>query len=137
MNPYTPLVGLLLLVIAFIGGCVHGKRGAEQACGNAVGIAGAAIKGAQDARDGAIDAIGAQTTAGRDAALNDTRSTAHASAERIRTVVVPGDCRDVDPVVLRETGEGIDRVNTKIRGGLRQRAPGGDSAAAGDQPRAR
>jgi hypothetical protein len=137
VNPYTPLVAALLLVASFIGGCVHGQRGAKDACVAAAGAALAGAKGAQDTRDAAIDTLGAQTAAGRDAAVNDTRSTAHASAERIRTVVVPGDCRDVDPVVLRETGEAIDRVNAKIRSGVRQRAAGGDPAAAGDQPRAR
>lgn len=137
MNPYV-IVGVVLLWLGTVaGGGFIGHRMASNACKASAGVVLAENKGAQDARDASIDTIGAQTAAGRDAAAHDTRSATHASAERIRTVVVPGDCRDVDPVVLRETGEGVDRVNAKIRSGLRQRAAGGDPTATVDEPRTR
>lgn len=128
MNPYV-IVGVVLAwlgTVAVVG--FGGHRMASNACKAEAGVVVSENKGVQDARDGTIDTIGAQTAAGRDAAVNDTRSTTHASAERIRTVVVPGDCRNVDPVVLQELEAGRERINAKIRDGLRQRSAGRDRA---------
>src|SRR5690606_26396006 len=132
LSPWFWLIAAVLLLATGSGGYWWGHRTAASSCAAKAGAAAAKAERAEDQRDEAIDGIGAATVAGRSAAEGETRSATHASVERIRTVVVPGDCRAVDPVVLRELDEGRERVNAKIRSGLRQRAAGADPAAAPD-----
>ncbi|MBB5769114.1 hypothetical protein [Xanthomonas euroxanthea] len=121
---------VLLFVVtnvgAFFFGKHYGKLGQQAK-------AGSALEGqvaSQNKTNAAIDAAGAVARAAVSGALNENRSSTHAAIERIRTVVVPGPCRDVDPILLREAGEAVDRVNAKIRGGLRSGTAGIDRTAA-------
>ncbi len=124
MNPWTLLGALLLLVATGLGSCSYGKHLGRQACAAAAGKAIAVTKRAQDGRDTAIDTIGIAARAAADAATTETRSNTHAAVERVRTVVVPGPCRDVDPAIVREHDEAQQRIDAKIRSGVRPAGAG-------------
>ncbi len=124
MNPWALLGTLVLLAATGLGSCSYGQHLGQQACAAAAGKAIANTKRAQDSRDAAVDTIGTAARAAADAATTETRSNTHAAIERVRTVVVPGPCRDVDPVIVREHDEAQQRIDAKIRSGVRPAGAG-------------
>lgn len=130
MRVYAILAAVLLFAVTNVGSFFFGKHYGQLGQQAKAGSALAGQVADQNKANTSIDATGASTRASVSGALNENRSSTHAAIERIRTVVVPGPCRDVDPVVLREAGEAVDRVNAKIRGGLRPGTAGTDRAAA-------
>lgn len=132
LNPWFWLVLVVGLLVLVGGGYWWGATNASAACGNDAGKQANRAEAAEDARDSAVDAVGERTRAATNAAYNDTRGTADERAQRIRTVVVPGDCRAVDPAIVRELDDARERINAKIRGDLRPGAPQPDPAAAKD-----
>ncbi|WP_115558990.1 hypothetical protein [Xanthomonas dyei] len=130
MRVYAILAAVLLFVVTNVGSFFFGKHYGRLDQQAKAGSALAGLVADQNKANTAIDATGASTRAAVSGALNENRSSTHAAIERIRTVVVPSPCHDVDPVVLREAGEAVERVNAKIRGGLRPGTTGIDRAAA-------
>lgn len=131
-NPWVILGLLLALAGSVFGGYQWGASSERDACAAAAGGQAAKAEGIEDGRDASVDAIGSATSAAVNAAGNQTREAAHESAERVRTVVVPGPCRVVDPVVVRETRAAVERINAKVRGGLRPGAGTVDPAGPDD-----
>jgi hypothetical protein len=128
MNPYAVIAGVLLLALTGWQSYRFGHRNASNEC-NANAAAGLiTIEGAEDRRDENIDAIGQGASDAAATAYADTKGAADASADIIRTVYVSAPCRDVPAVVVQEHGDAVERINAKIRGGLR---PG---AAERDRP---
>lgn len=134
INPYAVLAAVLLLV---------GSSAASFLYGKSVGRDGlvadqAADVAAQRERDAErqvnVEAIGTAAAAAVAAALNKTAGDANASVERIRTVVVPAECRAVDPASLQELRMGADAANTALRDGLRQLAASPTAGHSGDAP---
>ncbi|MFO3704411.1 hypothetical protein ACI6Q5_05365 [Xanthomonas codiaei] len=129
MRVYAILAAVLLFVVTNVGSFFFGKHYGQLDQRAKAGNAFASQVADQNKTNTAIDAAGASARAAVSGALNENRSSTHAAIERIRTVVVPGPCRDVDPVLLREAGEAVDRVNAKIRGSVRPGTTGTDRAA--------
>lgn len=129
MNPWIIVGFLVMLIATSLGSCSHGKSLGKQACAAKAGVLLATTKSVQDQRDATVDSIGTATAKTAQAAANQTRTSTHESIERIRTVVVPGTCRDVDPAIVREHAEAQQRINAKIRSGVRPAAAG--TAATG------
>lgn len=132
LNPWTYVAAgaVLLAVAAGSFGAGYMVRGWK--CGAGAAKAAAKVEAAEDRRDQNIEAIGTRTRESVHAAEADTRGTADESAARIRTIVMPGPCRDVDPVVLHELDAARDRINAKIGGGVRPGAADAGPAAAED-----
>lgn len=128
LNPWTWLAALLVLAAAVGGGYWWGHSSASTACQARAGSAAGKVEASEDRRDENIDAIAAATAGAVAAALNDNRGTTDESTARIRTVVVPGDCRAVDPVIVRELRAAADDANAALRAGLRPDAAGARSA---------
>lgn len=124
MNPWIISGFLVMLIATGLGSCSYGQHLGKQACAAKAGVQGATTKSVQDQRDATVDAIGTATAKTAQAAANETRTNTHESIERIHTVVVPGTCRDVDPVIVHEHAEAQQRINAKIRGGVRPAAAG-------------
>ena len=134
MNPYAILAALLLWIASAVGSFFWGRHVEGNARDAAAKAAGDKIEAVEDKRDTNVDAIGAAVAAGVAAALNENGSTTHESAERIRTVLVPGTCRDVDPGIVRELAQATDDANTTLRVGLRSAASRAAAADPGDAP---
>lgn len=132
LNPYVLLAALLTLLLTAATGYWLGGRNARNACDADAGRAGVKVESRQDARDLAVDGIGADTDAKTAAAAADTMGSTYESAERIRTVYVPAPCRAVPPGVQLETDEAVDRINGKIRSGVRPGAADAGPASAED-----
>lgn len=120
----------VLLVACVGGGYVWGSRAAATKCAAKVGKAAAKIESREDKRDANIEAIGQQTRERVAAAGAETKESGDASAERIRTVYVDADCRAVPADIVREHDDAVERINAKVRGGMRP----GAAAAAGARP---
>lgn len=134
MNPYAILAALLLWIASAVGSFFWGRHVEGNARDAAAKTAGDKIEAVEDKRDANVDAIGAAVAAGVAAALNENGSTTHESAERIRTVVVPGPCRDVDPGIVRELAQATDDANATLRSGLRFAATRAAAADPRDAP---
>ena len=67
-------------------------------------------------------------------ALNQNAGVSNESVERIRTVLVPGECRAADPVVVSELRAGQADINAALRGGLRRIAAATGAGDPGDTP---
>jgi hypothetical protein len=132
MNPWIFVGFLVTLIVTGLGSCSYGKRLGTQACAAKSGVQLASTKAAQDTRDAAIEVIATETTQASDAAAHQTKVNTHESIERIRTVVVPGPCRDIDPVIVREHAESRARINAKIGSGLRPAGAGTTAASPGN-----
>ena len=127
-NPWTYLIAVVVLILAVGGGYRWGSTAAATSCQAKAGTAKAKVEGVEDARDEAIDKIGADTSSASSAALNQNRGDTDESIERIRTVLVPGDCVAVDPGIVRELRAARDDANAALGVGLRPGAAGADPA---------
>ena len=134
LNPWVILAGLLLLGGSVTGGYVWGARNAAALCAASNAKATGKIEKAEDQRDANVDAIGASTSAQVASEVNQNRGSTDESAERIRTVYVRGDCRDVDPGILRELRAARDDANAALGIGVRPVAAGSASADSGHGP---
>jgi hypothetical protein len=119
-----PLPWLLVALLAWTALCIGGGYAwGSHAEGNARDAAAHRADTQRDdataKRDQRIDAIGASTRHATDRARNDTQGAGDEAAARIRTVVVPADCRAVPADVLHELDQARDRINAKIGGGVR------------------
>lgn len=128
LNPWVWLGALLALLLAAAGGYWRGHSAASTACQAKAGAASAAVKDAQDTRDLAVEAIATATAAAVSAGLAENRSATDESTDRIRTVVVPGPCRAVDPGIVRELRQARDDANAALGVGVRPAAAGADPA---------
>jgi hypothetical protein len=114
LRPYMPLIGLVLL-LAYGGGMYWwGGNNARNACSAANGKASAKVEQTEDKRDANIEAIASATASAVAAELNQNRSDSNDRSERIRIVEVPGACRAIDPVIVRELRQAADSVNTAL-----------------------
>lgn len=128
MNPYLILGAGLAIGAAAGVGYWRGHTAATDACvADAAKLAGK-VEAAEDKRDTNVEAIATAAATAAAAALNENRGTTHESVERIRTVVVPADCRAVDPDILRELRAARDGANAALGIGVRPGAAGTDSA---------
>lgn len=118
-NPWTYLIVVAVMALSIGGGYRLGHTAATTSCAAKAGKAAAKVEAAEDRRDANIDAIGATTATGVAGALNQNRGTTDDSVERIRTIVVPGDCRAVDPGIVRELRAARDDANAALGVGLR------------------
>ncbi len=130
--PYRILIAVVVALVLVGGGYWWGHAAAATSCAAKAGKGAAKAETAEDLRDANVDAITAAAVTAIHAAQANTQGNAYESAERIRTVVVPGPCRTVDPVIVRELDEATCRINAKIRGGVRPGAADACSAAAAD-----
>lgn len=121
----TRLAGTaLVLALVFAWGYWLGSSAAKDACAAKAGTAAAKVEKAEDRRDVNIDAIASATAGAVAAAMNDNRATSNDSSEKIRTVVVPGPCRAVDPSILLELRTAADSANAALGIGVRPGAAG-------------
>lgn len=118
LNPYSILAALLILLATNAGSYWLGGSNARNACAADNGKAAAKVEKREDRRDQAVDTIGADTRQAVNTEQNLNRSKTDESAHRIRTVVVPGNCRAVDPAVVRELQQAADDANAALRSGL-------------------
>lgn len=128
MNPYFILAGVLALIGAGGGGFLYGRSVEADACEADKGRAVVKVEAAEDTRDENIEAIATTAAIAAAAALNENRGATNESTERIRTVVVPGACRAVDPAILRELHAARDDANAALGVGVRPAAAGTDPA---------
>lgn len=129
LNPWAYLIAAAVLLGSVGGGYWWGHTAAATTCQAKAGGAAAKVERIEDRRDAVIDQVAAATAGAVAAALNQNRGSTDESVERIRTVVVPADCRAVDPDVLRELRAARDDANAALRSGLR---PGAAGAAPAD-----
>ena len=120
----------LVLALGLFGGGMYwwGGSNARNACAAANGKANAKIEKAEDKRDLAVEDIATATATAVAQELNRTRSETDESAERIRTVVVPGTCRAVDPFILRELRQARDDTNAALGVSVRPSPAGATTA---------
>src|SRR5690606_24064444 len=111
LSPWFWLIAAVLLLATGSGGYWWGHRTAAASCAAKAGGAAAKVETAEDQRDANVEAIATATASAVAGALATNRGNAEASDSRIRTVVVPGDCRVVVPVIVRELREAADDVN--------------------------
>jgi len=128
LNPWTYLIAVAVVLGSVGGGYWWGHTAAATTCKARAGGAAAKVERVEDQRDAAIDKVAAATASAVAAALNQNRGSTDESVERIRTVVVPADCRAVDPDVLRELRAARDDANAALGSGLRSSAAGAPPA---------
>ena len=128
MNPYLILAGVLAFGGACGGSFMYGRSVAADKCEADKGRAVVKVEAAEDTRDANIEAIATAAATATAAAMNENRGATNESSERIRTVVVPGACRAVDPAILRELREAADDANAALGVGVRPVAAGADPA---------
>ena len=126
MNPYLILAGVLALVGAFGGGYWRGNVAASDACKAEKLDVVTKVESTEDARDANIEAIATAAATATAAAMNENRGATNESSERIRTIVVPGACRAVDPAILLELRQARDDANAALGVGVRPDAAGAD-----------
>ena len=127
MNPYLILAGVLALVGAFGGGYWRGNVAASDSCKAEKLDVVTKVESTEDTRDANIEAIATAAATATAAAMNENRGATNESSERIRTVVVPGACRAVDPAILFELRQARDDANAALGIGVRPDAAGADS----------
>ncbi|HET6805340.1 MAG TPA: hypothetical protein VFH59_07875 [Frateuria sp.] len=114
------LLALVLWTLASVGGGYAWGRHAEGNARDAQAYRADTRQADADAqRDGHIEAIGATTRRATNQARNDTQGAGDEAAARIRTVLVPGDCRTVPADIVRELDTARERINAKIGSGVR------------------
>lgn len=128
MNPYFILAGVLAIGCAGGGGFLYGRSVESDKCEADKGRAVVKTEAAEDARDEKIEAIATAAATATAAAMNQNRGVTYESSERIRTVVVPGACRAVDPAILFELRAARDDANAALGVGVRPVAAGADPA---------
>ena len=126
MNPYLILAGVLAFGSACGGSFLYGKSVAADKCEADKGRAVVKVEAAEDTRDANIEAIATAAATAAAAAMNENRGVTNESSERIRTIVVPGACRAVDPAILYELRQARDDANAALGGSLRPVAAGAD-----------
>jgi len=124
LSPWFWLIAAVLLLATGSGGYWWGHRTAASSCAAKADAAAAKVEAAEDARDANVEAVATATAAAVAGALATNRGYADGSEGRIRTVVVPGDCRAVDPVIVRELREAADDVNAALGVRVRPAATG-------------
>lgn len=124
----------VLLVSCVGGGYVWGSRAAATKCAARNGNAAAKVETREDKRDLNIDAIGTAVSTAVSTAMAQNKGGSDESAERIRTVVVPADCRVVDPGIVRELRAASDDVNAALGVRLRPGATGAAASGSADEP---
>lgn len=124
----------VVLALAVGGGFWWGHATSAHSCEARAGRANANAEAAEDRRDANIDAIGAATGAAVAQALAQNRSDTDESTDRIRTIVVPGACRDVDPGILRELDAARAAANAALGIGVRPGAAGPGAADPAPAP---
>lgn len=129
MNPYFILAGVLAFGAACGGSFLYGRSVEADACDAEKFDVVTKVESTEDTRDENIEAIATAAATAAAAALNENRGATNESTERIRTVVVPGACRAVDPAILRELRAATDDANAALGVGVR---PAEAGAAAGD-----
>lgn len=87
---------------------------------------------AQRQRD--AETIGTAVASATAAALHQNAGSSNESVERIRTVVVPAECRDVDAASLHELRTATAAANRTLGDGLRSLAPGTGAGDPGHAP---
>lgn len=127
-NPYAWLAALLILIATGAGCYWWGGNNARNACAAANGKANAKLESAEDKRDTNIEQIATAAARATAAEMNQNRGQTDESSERIRTVVVPGACRAVDPGIVRELRQARDDANTAL--GIRMRSSATERPAA-------
>lgn len=128
MNPYIILAGALAFGGACGGSFLYGKSVGADKCEADKGRTVAKAEAVEDTRDDRIEAIATAAATATAAAMNQNRGATNESSERIRTVVVPADCRRVDPAILRELREARDDANAALGVGVRPDAAGAATA---------
>lgn len=128
MNPYFILAGVLAFGAACGGSFLYGKSVEADKCEAAKSRVVTKVESAEDARDENIEAIATAAATATAAAMNANRGSTNESSERIRTIVVPGACRAVDPAILFELRAAADDANAALRAGVRPVAAGADPA---------
>ena len=128
MNPYFILAGVLAIGCAGGGGFLYGRSVESDKCEADKGRAVVKTEAAEDTRDENIEAIATAAATATAAAMNANRGSTNESSERIRTVVVPGACRAVDPAILFELRAARDDANAALGVGVRPVAAGADPA---------
>lgn len=119
MNPYVILGVVLAIGAAAGGGYWRGHVAATNACAANAAKEIGMVEAAEDRRDANIEAIATAAATATAAAMNENRGATNESSERIRTVVVPGPCRAVDPAILLELRQARDDANAALGVGLR------------------
>ena len=119
INPYAILGAVLFWIVSITSAFFYGQHVANAEHGAKQGVIAASVEAKEDKRDVAIDAIGTAAREGVLAALNENRNLGNERTERIRTVVVPSDCRAVNPAILRELSAAGNDINAALRSGLR------------------
>jgi hypothetical protein len=133
-NPWAIVAVLLLLGTSSTAGFFFGKDYGRSALLAEQAEAAARQATREAERQVNVEAIGAAAAAAAAVALNENEVNANASVERIRYVEVPGVCRDVDPVSLRELRQGAAAANAALRDGLRSLAALPGAGDPGDAP---
>ncbi len=128
MNPYLILAGVLAFGSACGGSFLYGKSVEADACEAEKGRVVVKTEAAEDTRDANIEAIATAAATATAAAMNENRGATNESSERIRTIVVPGACRAVDPSILFELRQARDDANAALGVGVRPDPAGADSA---------
>lgn len=126
---YRALALVLAVLVLVGGGYWWGGHNARNACAAANGKASAKVEQAEDKRDANIDAIAAATADAVASELNQNKADANESAQIIRTVYVPGNCRAIDPIIVQQLRTAADGINAKV--GISMR-PAGAGAGSGN-----
>jgi hypothetical protein len=134
VGPWSIVGALLLLIAACFGSFKYGQHVEGLACMAAAGTQAASTAQANADNSAAVDAIGADTADRYATDAHANRTAAHDAVERLRTVYVAADCRDVPADVLHQHAATRARINASIRGGVRPAPAGTDSTGTSDAP---
>lgn len=135
MTWLDPRVWLALLISAVLcvgGGYQWGKHATTNAVAASASKADHKVATVEATRAAKVEAIGVAASTTVAVALNTNQVRTDESTERIRTVLVPADCRDMPAAVMHELSGEADRINAQIRSGLRPGAAGADPPGASD-----
>jgi len=139
MNPWLIIAVIVAFGVTNTGSFFFGKRVERNAI-----MADAATQGDKAAERGeqlgaAVDQYGTAHNAAANLAAANNAGVTSGSIERIRKVYVPGDCRNVDPVILSELQGGATGINEALRSGMRRiaaasgaRVPADDASGTGN-----
>ncbi|HRP74572.1 MAG TPA: hypothetical protein PKZ27_03195 [Rhodocyclaceae bacterium] len=134
INPWAIVAALLLLAGSNAASFLYGKGVGRDGLLAEQSEAAAAAAARDVERSQNVEAIATAAGAAVAVALNQNTGVSSGSAEKIRTVVVPAECRDVDPTSLQELRMGAATANATLRDGLRSLAAGSVAGTPGDPP---